>query len=537
MERYYMAESYIIAHDLGTSGTKAALTDLTGSVIASAERRYVVHYSADGGAEQDPEDWWRAIVETTHEMMDKARVDPKQVAGMSMSAQMVGTLPVNADGEPLHRAMIWLDARAEEEAEILRKKTGLPFIGAKSPSAKVSWIIRNRPEIFEKTHKMLDCKDFLQFRMTGVYATDLTLASATTYFNPWARIWWKDMLEAMGLPMEKLPVAVPSTDVVGRLTAKAAAELGLVEGTPVIGGGGDAPCAIVGSGAISPGRSHLYLGTSAWVMAVTDEFTLTAEGLMPGACCDATVNALLGEMDNAGGCLKWFHENLLSREDEEAAARDGLTIFQFMDRMAEEIPPASDGLIFLPWMWGERAPVEDDNVRGGFANLAMNHTKGHMIRAILEGVGYHLRWIFSAVEAAGISQREAHVIGGGATTSTWLQILADTTNVTLYQVEGPLDACARGAAMTAAVGLGFYKDFQEVEKVIKLTGKVYAPNPEYRELYDRAYAKFRSLYPPLSDVGNDRIASVVETERFSLKKQIEKFFVGRWIKQMTKAGS
>lgn len=529
-----MAESYIIAHDLGTSGTKAALTDITGSIVAVSERRYEVYYSSDGGAEQDPEDWWKAIVETTHEMMEKAGVDPGQIAGMSMSAQMVGTMPVDRDGKPLHRAMIWLDSRAEEEAAILRKKTGMPFIGGKAPSAKVYWLVRNMPDLFAKTHKILDCKDYLQFRMTGVYATDYTLSSATTYFNPWAKIWWKDILEAIELPLEKLPKAIPSTDVVGELTPQAAEELGLREGIPVVSGGGDAPCATVGSGAISPGRMHLYLGTSAWVAAVIPEFSLLAEGLMPNACCDENNNALLGEMDNAGGCLKWFHEQLLSREDEEAAARDGLTIFQYMDRLADPVPPGSDGLIFLPWMWGERAPVEDDNVRGGFTSLALNHTKGHMIRAVLEGVGYHLRWIFSAVEKTGITQKEANVIGGGATTAIWLQILADITGVKLLQVEDPLDACARGAAMTAAVGLGFYKDFTEVEQAIKMTGKEFTPNPEHRVLYDNAYAQFRSLYPPLSDIGNGRIEPVDERTRYSLKSSIESFLVKRWIAKMEK---
>ena len=183
-----------------------------------------------------------------------------------------------------------------------------------------------------------------------------------------------------------------------------------------------------------------------------------------------------------------------------------------MDRMAEKIPPGSEGLLFLPWVWGERAPVDDDNVRGGFVNLGLNHTKAHMLRAILEGVGHHLRWIFSAIEAAGIPLKEVNVIGGGASTATWLQILADTTNVKLLQVEGPLDACARGAAMTAAVGLGFYKDFAEVEKVIRLTGAEFSPNPEYREVYDEAYNKFRFLYPPLSDVGNGRVPPVDEAK-------------------------
>ena len=527
---------YLLAHDLGTSGCKAALTDLTGKVLASAERRYEVHYSPDGGAEQDPEDWWQAIVETTKAMMAQVEVEPQEIAGLSMSAQMVGTLPVDVDGKPLRPAMIWLDSRAEKEAEILVEKTKLPFIGGKAPSAKVYWIMRNEPEIYAKTHKMLDCKDFIQFRMTGVYATDFTLASATTYFNPWTNVWWDDILKAMELPIEKVPTAMLSTDVVGKLTAKAADELGLVEGTPVVSGGGDVACAVIGSGAISPGRSHLYLGTSAWVMAITNEFVLDAEGVMPGVGCDRTTYALGGEMDNAGGCLKWFAEKILSKDDWAAAEKDGLTIYQYMDKLADKVPPGSEGLLFLPWVWGERSPVEDDKVRGGFVNLGLNHGKGQMIRAILEGVGYHLRWIFTAIEAAGIPQKEVHVIGGGAGTATWLQILADTTNVKLLQVEGPLDACARGAAMTAAVGLGFYKDFAEVEKMIALTGAEFTPNPEHRELYDKGYRNFRSLYEPLSDIGNERVAAVDDRKRFSLKGWVEGLMFKVFVKsQLAKA--
>ncbi|MCP4750165.1 MAG: hypothetical protein GY866_04695 [Proteobacteria bacterium] len=500
-----MEKSYIIAHDLGTSGTKAVLIDIDGTVVASAESRYEVHYSADGGAEQDPEDWWRAIVETTRELMAETGADSKRIVGLSMSAQMVGTLPVDDSGRPLRRAMIWLDARAEREAEILREKTGYDFISGKAPSAKVFWIMRHEPEIYARTHKMLDCKDFLQFRMTGVYATDHSLSVATTYFNPWSRQWWPEVLEAMGLPAEKLPTPMPSTDIVGRLTAQAAQELGLAEGTPVVGGGGDMPCAAIGSGAISPGHGHLYLGTSAWVMTGTEEFVLSAEGIAPSVGCDSRAYLLGGEMDNAGGCLKWFQRNLVGKEDEEAAAENDESILQYMDRRSAEVPPGSEGLVFLPWMWGERSPLDDDNVRGGFANLGLNHTKWHMNRAILEGVGYHLRWIFDAVEKAGFPQTEVNVIGGGATTAIWLQILADTTNVKLLQVEKPLDACARGAAMTAAVGLGFYEDFSEVEKAIKLTGAEFVPNPEYRELHEKGYANFRSLYPPLSDIGNNRV--------------------------------
>jgi xylulokinase len=172
-----------------------------------------------------------------------------------------------------------------------------------------------------------------------------------------------------------------------------------------------------------------------------------------------------------------------------------------MDEMAAGIPAGCEGLLFLPWVWGERAPVDDDQVRGGFVNLGLNHTKAHMVRAMLEGIGHHLRWIFETLEKAGVPVREANVIGGGAKSSFWLQLLADVTGVKLLQVEGPLDACARGAAMTAAVGLGYYNDFQEVEKIIRLTGAEFTPDPQKREIYDAAYANFRFIYQPLSDIG------------------------------------
>jgi len=306
----------------------------------------------------------------------------------------------------------------------------------------------------------------------------------------------------MELPIDKLPTAMASTAKVGELTEQAAMELGLRPGIPVICGGGDAACAVIGSGAISVGRSHLYLGTSAWIFAITKDLVLDAEGIAAGVGCDRTTYALGGEMDNAGGCLKWFLEHLITQADHETAATQGLSIYQYMDKLAAEVPPGAEGLLFLPWMWGERSPVNDEGVRGGFINLGLNHTRAHMLRAILEGVGHHLRWIFCKIEAAGISQKEVHVIGGGATSDFWLQILADITNVKMLQVEGPLDACARGAAMTAAVGLGFYEDFSKVEKVIRLTGKVFSPDPARRALYDRDYAAFRYIYEPLSKIGN-----------------------------------
>jgi len=502
-----MTQQYLIAHDLGTSGVKATLTDLTGRVIASAESRYPVYYTSDGGAEQDVEDWWQGILKTTCEMMAKANVEPAQIAGLSMDAQMAGTVPVDIDGKPLRRVMIWLDSRAQKEADYLVQATGMPFITGKANSAKVMWIKNNEPEIYARTHKFLDCKDVLQFRMTGEYGTDFSCGIATLYLNPATMDWWEDVLGLMDVPVEKLPPLMPSTQVVGKLRPEAASELGLVPGTPVVSGGGDVPCALIGSGAISPGRAHLYLGTSSWIFVSTDSFDMEAPGVAPGISCEPGMFYLGGEMDNAGGCLKWFVENVLGKEDKDAAGSCGQSIFQYMDLKAAETPPGAEGLLFLPWIWGERSPVDDDLVRGGFAMLGMNHSKWHMARAVLEGCGHQLRWIADSLANAGMPLKEVNVIGGGAFSNIWLQMLADVTDLKLLQVEGPLDACARGAAMTAAVGLGFYKDFSEVEKAIRLTGAEFIPNPVYRELYDKAHANFRSLYQPLSDIGHSKVAS------------------------------
>jgi xylulokinase len=325
--------------------------------------------------------------------------------------------------------------------------------------------------------------------------------------NPATMGWWEDILGIMDVPVEKLPPLMPSTQVVGKLTPEAASQLGLLPGTPVVSGGGDVPCALIGSGAISPGRAHLYLGTSAWIVASTPDFNMESPGVAPGISCEPGMFYLGGEMDNAGGCLKWFVENVLSHEDKQAASGWGQSIFQYMDTKAAITTPGAEGLLFLPWMWGERSPVDDDLVRGGFAMLGLNHTKWHMARAVLEGCGHQLRWIADSLANAGIPLKEVNVIGGGAYSKIWLQMLADVTNLKLLQVEGPLDACARGAAMTAAVGLGFYKDFAEVEKAIRLTGDEFCPNPAYRELYDKAHAHFLSLYQPLSNIGHGKVTA------------------------------
>jgi len=220
------------------------------------------------------------------------------------------------------------------------------------------------------------------------------------------------------------------------------------------------------------------------------------------------------------------------------AIQDGISIYQYMDRMADTAPPGSDGLLFLPWIWGERTPVDDEHVRGGFANMGLNHTKAHFVRAILEGVGYHLRWIADELTQAGAHPDQVHIIGGGAKSAIWLQILADITGITLLQVEEPWHAGARGAAMIAAVGLGIYPDFAAVQEQIQLTGLVFNPNSQHQAVYDQAYANFRSLYRPLSDIGNKRVPPPKLRERLSPRQWIEKQVIRMYVsRQVAKSGN
>jgi xylulokinase len=499
---------YIVAHDAGTSGNKAILVDTQGNIQASALQTYPVHYPHPDWAEQEPEDWWNAITATTRQVMERSGVAPQDVLAMVYSTQMLGIVPMSQDGNPLRTAIIWLDGRAAEQAErIMRKFLGRRIFAAvagaeisgKDAIAKLLWLKENEPQIYEKMSYFLDVNGYLTYRATGEMVFEWSCASGFVGYQE-TKTWPRLLIQYMGLDIEKFPPWVRSIDQVGGLTAEAARECGLLEGTPVLGGSGDAPGAAVGSGAIGEGDGHIYLGTSGWVGVVTEKSPTGRHGVATIQSSDPDRALLFAEMETAGACLKWIADQFYRHEQADPKVPN---VYALMDEDVERIPPGSDYLICTPWMYGERCPISDTWVRSTFFNLSADHSREHLLRAVYEGVAYNLRWIIDIVEQHfGFPLPVLRVIGGGARGAPWMQIIADVTGRRMETIVNPQEAGAVGTALTAAVGLGLYPDFESLKKVVRVE-REFEPQAHNAEVYDTLYQAYRRIYGSLRHLYRD----------------------------------
>ena len=493
---------YILAHDFGTSGNKAVLVDTSGKVHTTAYVPYDIHYPHPGWAEQEPEDWWRAIVSSTRQVLQKGKVDPNNILGMVYSTQMLGIVPMSSTGQPLRPAIIWLDARAPEQATRLMNKflgrrifaliAGAELSG-KDGLPKLLWLKENEPQIYQEMKCFLDVNGYLIYRATGKQVFEWSCASAFG-FDLGKKDWLRSIINYMGLDMSKFPPVVRSIDRVGGLTAEAARECGLLEGTPVFGGGGDAPAAATGSGAVAEGDGHIYLGTSGWVGVITSKNPTGHDGVACIQASDPDKSLLFSEMETAGACLKWIANEFYRAEQADPKIPN---VYALMDQKVLTVPPGSDSLVYTPWMYGERSPITDTWVRSTFFNLSADHTREHLLRAVYEGVAYNLRWMIEIVE------KKFHyplpvlrLIGGGVRGDPWMQIIADVTGRRVETVANPLEAGAVGIALTAAVGLGAYPDHIALKKIIQI-GRVFDPQKENTECYDELFQTYRQLYSSL----------------------------------------
>ena len=494
-----MTTQYIIAHDVGTGGNKAVLVDTQGKTHASAFQPYPIHYPRPDWAEQEPEDWWHAVATTTRQVLDRSGVDPADVLAMVHTTQMLGIVPMGKEKQPLRRAIIWLDGRASREAERLMRKFLSPKIFAAAAGAaltgkdglpKLLWLQANEPHIYNGMTHFLDVNGYLTFRATGEMVFEWSCASAFC-LDLNKRDWMGWLIRYIGLDQAKFPPLVRSTDQVGGLTAGAAQECGLLEGTPVFGGAGDAPGAAVGSGAVSEGEGHIYLGTSGWVGVVTEKTPTGRHGVVAIHSADPAKALLFSEMETAGACLKWIADEFYRHEQADPGIPN---VYALMDEDVERIPPGSDFLVCTPWMYGERSPVADTWVRSTFFNLSADHTREHMLRAVYEGVAYNLRWMIDIVEKHfGFPLPNLRVIGGGALGTPWMQIIADVTGRRVETVAQPQEAGAVGAALTAAVGLGLYPGFDALKQVVRVEHR-FEPQPCNAEIYDCLYDTYRNIY-------------------------------------------
>jgi xylulokinase len=502
-----LTKKYILAHDTGTGGDKAVLTDLQGQVIRSAYQPYEVFYPRPDWAEQDPEELWQAVAATTKQVIAQAGISPDEILGVGISAQMFNLLPVDENIKPLTPMLSWLDVRSVPQAdrilsndtpEFLFQKTGnIPT--AKDIIPKILWLKEERPELWARTAYLLDCKEYILFRLTGKVAIDWHGASVFFLFDPHKKEWSGEVCEALGIPLEKLPPAFPCTRVIGEVTAQAAIETGLAPGTPVVICAGDVAVAQSGSGANQAGRAHLCIGTATWVGLSSKVFQNDPDKpFWALSHIDPDKWVIAGEMETGGGALMWFRDAFCQEEDRQAQAA-GISTYALLGQMAEAIEPGSEKLLFLPWLSGERAPVLDHYARGGFVGLSLGHTKSHMARAVMEGVAFHIRWIIEALESLGLPVGEINAIGGGSSSPVWTQIISDITERSLNIVEHPLEAGAMGAALAVAVGMSIYPNMEAVDEVIQIHHRV-EPRIQNQARYSALYQEYRAIYAALAPI-------------------------------------
>lgn len=498
--------NYLIGIDLGTSGTKTVLFSEDGAAVASATVEYPLHQPQNGWAEQDPADWWDACVKTLREVMAKSGVEPKAVRGIGLSGQMHGLVMLDGDGEVLRNSIIWCDGRtAAECAEItetvgyreLIQITANPALTGFT-AGKILWVRKNEPQIYAKCRHILLPKDYLRYKLTGEFASEVSDASGMNLLDVTARDWSGEVLCALDIDRELLPAMHESSDITGYITANVADVTGLAAGTPIVGGAGDNAAAAVGTGVVQAGKAFTTIGTSGVIFAHSDTVTIDPEGRVH-TFCSAVPNAytVMSCTLSAGGSLQWFRNNLC--EPEMAAAKaQGVDPYFLMDKQAAQVPIGANKLLFLPYLMGERSPLLDPDARGIFFGLSAMHTRADMLRAVMEGVVYSQRMCLDVLHGMGVFSSEMLATGGGGSSPLWRQMLADVYGCpvnTIANKEGP----ALGVAILAGVGTGVYASVPKACAAILKTREPQDPIEENSKLYAPYYKLYCDIYPQLKE--------------------------------------
>jgi xylulokinase len=511
-----MNDKYIISHDMGTSSNKAILMTVFGEIVGTAKKEYSIYHPEPGYAEQEPYDWWDAICDTTKSVVHDTGIKPDDVAGITFSTQMQCLIPMAEDGRPLTPAMTWLDGRA---AEIMRQilwtpprvqgynifkllkflliTGGTPGHTGKEQIGKILWLKAYKPDIFTQVAKFIDAKDFIIYKLTGDIVTSVDLAVIWWLLDTRKNRnkWHPKLCKLAGISCDQLAEVRESAMVVGGIRQQAAEKIGLPAGTPVINGAGDLSSAALGSGAINEGDLHISLGTSGWVAG---HFSKRKIDIAHYAGCIGSTYPQqyylgMAHQETAGLCLEWLQNNVLYHKDQLLEEGKVGEVYQVLDQLAAQANPGANGLIFTPWMYGERCPIDDDTVRGGLFNLSLKHTRAHIVRAVFEGIAFNTRWAMETLENLYSPVDSLNIIGGGARSMVWCQIFADITNRVINQVADPQQAAAKGVGLLASMTLGYIDSFFDIKKYIKIANSFH-PNPNNRQIYDKLFVEFKNLY-------------------------------------------
>ena len=517
-----MSEATILAVDLGTSGMKVALITVSGKVLGWESEPVQLIITPDGGAEQSPDEWWQAFLSAAGRLIKQNQAAGQNVIAVCASTQGEGTVAVDKEGNALGNAILWMDMRG---APYLRKQLhglinidgagisnvlrfvrmtgGMPSMTGKDPAAHMLFIRDTMPELYERTYNFLNVLDYMNLRLTGEFVASfdsIVTSWVTDNRNPDAIQYNDSLIRTLGIDRDKLPEIVPCTKVIGNLRRDVAETLGLSTNVKVVAGAIDNTAAAIGAGAVADYASHLYIGTSSWITAhVPFKKTDIASSMASIPCAVPGRYLLTALQATAGGNLTFLRDNIIYHKDELLQEADVPDIFKVLDQIADRVPAGANGVMYTPWIWGERAPVDDRTLRAGLYNLSLNNTREDIIRAFLEGIAFNTRWLLSPVEKfLGRKVHSINIVGGGAQSDVWCQIFADVMNVEIKQVQDPIYANARGAAWIAAVGMGEIK-FEDIPALIRFK-QVYQPQAQHRARYDERFEIFKQIYKQMKSI-------------------------------------
>ena len=505
-------QTVVLAHDFGTTGNKATLFRPDGSILASHYMPYATEYPKPGWAEQDPDDWKRAFIGSTAAVLAEAGIRKEDLCAVAFSGHMLGCIPMDRAGRVLRkRVFLWADHRSQEQARIIEDRIGWETFYHRTggglelalyPAAKQLWLKEHEPDLYKRTHLFLGTKDYLVHWLTGRVVTDYSDASNTGLLDLSERRWAEDIAEMLDLDLRKLPEEILRSDVVvGHVTRKASSETGLAEGTPIVLGGGDVPCAAVGAGVVEEGTAYNYIGSASWIAVAGDRGVFDTK-MRPFNLCHLVPDMYVSQLAtySAGVVHEWFKDQICVSETRDAEAAK-ISPFDAIDAQAGAAPAGANGLLFLPHMRGGGAPFHDLETRGALLGLDLGHTRSDVLRAVLVGISLNIALLGTALEQG--TRRpfeELRVIGGGAKSRTWLEILASAIAKPVVTLAVSQEANCLGAAMTAFVALGRHADFpQAAAEMINIEERV-APDPAATDLYRELAKTFRQAYDRVSPI-------------------------------------
>jgi len=507
-----MAQEFLLGIDIGTQSARAALLNFGGQIVASASTPLGLHNPQPGYAEQDPQEWWDATVSNIRQALARADISSRQVVGIGVCGQMHGTVPIDAHGRLLsHGVQLWCDKRSADLVEQFkaRPETADAYRFAGNPPVanwvgfKIKWIQTYQPEMYQQTWKFILPKDFINYRLTGAIATDYSEASGSFLMDASTKAWSPELADLVGVDLSKLPDIYPAHAVIGHVTPEAAALTGLAADAPVVTGGGDMLCLLLAAGTTRPGRASDVTGTASHISVFTDAPVLDSRLMNLHHVIPGWIP--FGIIDSGGGSLKWF-KDALCQSDMAEARRMGRDVYDILDELADEVAPGSHGVLFFPYLMGERT-LGTPHARGGFFGITPSTSKGMLVRAIMEGVTFELRRTLEIVENAGHTVEAIYHIGGGARSVLWSQIKADIYHkevATFANCEGGL----LGSAILAGVGAGIYENAACAAEVCQCIDRRFAPRSEWAERYDRLFVLFKEMHDALQGPYN-HLAQIV----------------------------